>query len=353
MSPSPSDPRRRKLNAWGFEGESFPLPRPMRKWLERHLGKAERCAAVDPGEIPVPAPRPLPHLPAAVSQEDADRILHARGRGFSDLVRLRTGALPALPDAVVRPGDAREVEAVLGVCSREGVRVIPFGGGTSVTGGVNTQPGPAPTVVLDLERLSGLAGIDERSGLAVFGAGTLGHFPQSWELSTIGGWAATRSCGPVVRSASWPAPPIFFMKAIWTIRGLLIAVGPTLGWVPRTAIPALVFNDDAQHFLFVAFLFAATLKNTGGQHFVLVTATTGEQLDLAPAAHRESLQLRRCWLVEQNWTRGALGASRGEPLRVHLSRLATGRSYREKNEPQEVGSQRAYLSPGPDQDGSL
>ncbi|HYG65677.1 MAG TPA: FAD-binding oxidoreductase, partial [Thermoanaerobaculia bacterium] len=146
----------------------------------------------------------------AVSVTREDRLLHSRGRGFADLVRLRTGTLPALPDAVARPAGANEVEEVLRTCSRDGIRVIPWGGGTSVTGGVNVVPGPGPAVVLDLERLSGLIRLDERSGLASFRAGTtgpavesalaqsgftLGHFPQSWELSTLGGWVATRSSG--------------------------------------------------------------------------------------------------------------------------------------------------------------
>ncbi|HYU33205.1 MAG TPA: FAD-binding oxidoreductase [Thermoanaerobaculia bacterium] len=208
MKPAP--PRRRKLNAWGFEGISFPPPRPMRKWLEERLGPPERRSAVDPASIRLEAPQTLPDLPVPVSSEQADRLLHARGRGFSDLVQLRTGTLPALPDAVARPEDAADVEEVLRLCSREGVRVIPWGGGTSVTGAVNTQPDAAPAVVLALERLSGLVRLDARSGLARVRAGTLGpaleaalaphrltlgHFPQSWELSTLGGWVATRSAG--------------------------------------------------------------------------------------------------------------------------------------------------------------
>lgn len=203
-------PRRRKLNAWGFEGIHYPPPRPMRKWLAERLGPAERRTAVDPASIRVPEPQPLPDLPVPTSSERADRLLHARGRGFSDLIGLRTGTLPALPDAVARPEDTADVQEVLRLCSRAGVRVIPWGGGTSVTGAVNTQPDPAPTVVLDLERLSGLVRLDARSGLARFRAGTLGpaleaalmphrltlgHFPQSWELSTLGGWIATRSSG--------------------------------------------------------------------------------------------------------------------------------------------------------------
>jgi alkyldihydroxyacetonephosphate synthase len=102
------------------------------------------------------------------------------------------------------------VEAVLKLCGDAGVQVIPWGGGTSVTGGVNVVPGPAPVLTLDLAKLSGLRSHDQVSGLATFGAGTsgpaveaalarvgmtLGHFPQSWELSTVGGWVVTRSSG--------------------------------------------------------------------------------------------------------------------------------------------------------------
>jgi alkyldihydroxyacetonephosphate synthase len=111
---------------------------------------------------------------------------------------------------VARPTDAEEVATILERCAVAGVRIVPWGGGTSVTGGVNVLPGDAPLLSLDLERLSGLSHLDTESGLATFGPGTtgpaveaalaehgltLGHFPQSWELSTVGGWVATRSSG--------------------------------------------------------------------------------------------------------------------------------------------------------------
>jgi alkyldihydroxyacetonephosphate synthase len=125
---------------------------------------------------------------------------------------MRTGTVTAFPDAVLRPQDEAEVERLLAVCVREGVRVVPWGGGTSVTGGVNTPSHDDETAVvaLNLERLAGLEHLDRASGLATFGAGTfgpaleaalepegltLGHFPQSWELSTLGGWIVTRSSG--------------------------------------------------------------------------------------------------------------------------------------------------------------
>ncbi len=211
----PRSPRRpRNVAGWGFAGESFPPPPAMLRWLAERLGPAPGAeptpAEPEPTAAALPDPRPLPELSVPVSTGADDRLRHARGRGFSDLVRLRAGRLPAAPDGVARPGDADEVEAVLRECARHGVRVVPWGGGTSVTGGVNALPDPAAGLVLDLERLAGLRRLDAVSGLAAFGAGTLGpevedalaphgltlgHFPQSWELSTVGGWAATRSSG--------------------------------------------------------------------------------------------------------------------------------------------------------------
>jgi len=202
--------RRRRVGGWGFEGESFPPSAELLAWLEERVGPPEHSlpsAAAPPPAIP---PRPLPGLPFPVSVDPLDRLAHARGQALPDLVRLRTGRVPALPDGVARPDSADQVEVALAACSREGVRVVPWGGGTSVTGGVNQLPSDRPSLVLDLERLAGLAALDRHSGLATFGAGTagpaleaaltaagltLGHFPQSFELSTVGGWVVTRSSG--------------------------------------------------------------------------------------------------------------------------------------------------------------
>ncbi len=111
---------------------------------------------------------------------------------------------------MARPADDDELEALLARCAAAELRVIPWGGGTSVTGGVNARPGARPLVTVDLGRLGGLRALDVESGLATFGPGTagpeveaalaphgltLGHFPQSWELSTVGGWVATRASG--------------------------------------------------------------------------------------------------------------------------------------------------------------
>ena len=202
--------RRRRWAGWGFEDVRFEPPAEMVAWLERRVGPAEPLPRTEPTEIAVADPRPVPKLPGRVSRDPSERLARARGQGLPDLLRLRVGALPALPDAVAFPGSGEEVEAILGVCAERGLRVIPRGGGTSVTGGVNVLPDGPPVVVLDLARLSGLDELDDTSGLATFAAGTagpeveralgergftLGHFPQSWELSTVGGWVAARASG--------------------------------------------------------------------------------------------------------------------------------------------------------------
>ncbi|MGQ0797765.1 MAG: FAD-binding oxidoreductase [Methanobacteriota archaeon] len=147
-----------------------------------------------------------------VSTDDTDRILHAVGRGYKDLVRLRAGRIERAPDAVVYPEDEGAVRAVLELARRRRVAVVPFGGGTSVVGGVETPSGEgfAAVLALDLRRMRKLHEIDATSRTATFDAGVRGpvleeslnaqgftfpHVPQSWEFSTLGGWIATRSVG--------------------------------------------------------------------------------------------------------------------------------------------------------------
>ena len=166
--------------------------------------------------IDIPAAQPLPDaIEKSVGAENVldgheDRVRHATGSGYVDLAQRRSGKLDDAPDAVVLPASASEVEAVLECCSREGVAVVPFGGGTSVVGGVAPIRGEHSRLIsLDLARMRDVA-LDRTSMTAVLGAGlrgpeaedalrglgvTLGHFPQSFEYATVGGFAATRSAG--------------------------------------------------------------------------------------------------------------------------------------------------------------
>lgn len=200
----------KRIDGWGFQGESVAPSPAMLAWLGDRLGQGESVPPLDPESLDPTEPETVPDLGCEATDDFLDRLAHARGRGFSDLMRLRSGALQRLPDRVAYPADVDELETLLSRAAASDLRVIPWGGGTSVTGGVNALPGSRPIVTVDLQRLSGLQALDPVSGLATFGAGTpgprveadlaphgltLGHFPQSWELSTVGGWVVTRSAG--------------------------------------------------------------------------------------------------------------------------------------------------------------
>jgi alkyldihydroxyacetonephosphate synthase len=207
---------------WGEDGHPVSLPEPALALLREELGDdlAGRHAPVGLEEVRLPEPR-LPagarsRLEAAVGadrvlDDRSARVAHAAGRSYADLVRLRSGDAARAPDAVVEPGSADEVQAVLAACAETRVAVVPFGGGTSVVGGVEPiSDGFEGAVALDLRRLDRVAQVDRASLTATLEAGllgpeaerrlgeqgvTLGHFPQSFEYSTVGGWVATRSAG--------------------------------------------------------------------------------------------------------------------------------------------------------------
>lgn len=146
-----------------------------------------------------------------VRDDKATRVSHAAGRSYPDLVRLRSGDVPYAPDAVLYPASSEDVDELLAICHEERIAVVPFGGGTSVVGGVDAfRPGFDNCVCISLARLDRILSIDEESLTATIEAGvfgpdlenelqakgfTLGHFPQSFEFSTVGGWVATRSAG--------------------------------------------------------------------------------------------------------------------------------------------------------------
>jgi alkyldihydroxyacetonephosphate synthase len=147
----------------------------------------------------------------AVLDGHADRVGRAAGRGYPDLVRLRSGRLDAAPDAVVLPGSHEELRALLELCAERSLALVPFGGGTSVVGGVEPLRGTHRAVLaLDTQRMAAVLELDTRShSVSVEGGAravalerelqghgfTLGHFPQSYEHVSLGGCVATRSAG--------------------------------------------------------------------------------------------------------------------------------------------------------------
>ncbi len=162
--------------------------------------------------LPPPRLRPPPVLEAVASAATPDRARHGLGRSYRDVVRGLRGHVDHPPDLVLRPRSQAEVAATLDWCGGAGVAVVPFGGGTSVVGGVEADVGDgfAGVVSLDLGGLAGVAEVDPVARAARVRAGTPGpgledqlrphgltlrFFPQSFQRSTVGGWLATRAAG--------------------------------------------------------------------------------------------------------------------------------------------------------------
>jgi alkyldihydroxyacetonephosphate synthase len=208
--------RRLKHWGWGYEDEqpSAEEQRGAAEFLSTHLG----FGSPEPEQ-----PAPLPRLPAArlrppdtlagiCAGDDYQRALHAYGRSYSDIVRAFRGRYDHPPDVVAHPRDEAEVQAVLDWAISSGAAVVPFGGGTSVVGGVEAREGGeyAGVVTIDLKGLDRVLDVDPVSQAARIQAGaagpaleeqlgahglTLRHFPQSFQFSTLGGWIATRAGG--------------------------------------------------------------------------------------------------------------------------------------------------------------
>jgi alkyldihydroxyacetonephosphate synthase len=214
--------REQKHWGWGEPGAGPALPDHapglLREWLGVSGAVVSEPVALDDVRLrpPVVAAALRAALERAVGaghvrDDRSSRALRAAGKSYLDLLAMRSGACEEAPDVVVAPSDQAQVAAVLSACDEAGAAVIPFGGGTSVVGGVAPARGRFETAVcLDLRRLDAVAGIDVRDRIAHVQPGIrlpeldhalaadglrLGHLPQSYEWATVGGCAATRSAG--------------------------------------------------------------------------------------------------------------------------------------------------------------
>ncbi|XAY05479.1 hypothetical protein DSM112329_02332 [Paraconexibacter sp. AEG42_29] len=210
---------------WGVDGVAFTHEdKPeLRDFIIEKIGLDVGAATESPktfDELDLPAPDVADDLRAALvaavgedalSDDGLDRVVHARGKSIRDLIRQRRGDLPRIPDLVVRPADEDQVTAVLAAALAADAVVIPFGGGTSISGSLEASAAETRTVLsVDMSRLDQVLEIDEASRLARVQAGvfgphleeqlnargyTFGHYPDSFTHSTLGGWIATRSSG--------------------------------------------------------------------------------------------------------------------------------------------------------------
>lgn len=207
---------------WGLDDQHYDLPalHPFWSYLEDKLGPftlAPRLPSLNDIE-PAPGllrPEDLSDMEQIVGKDGVSidpviRITHAMGKSYVDLLRIRRGRVDRTPDAVVFPAKESQIQALMAMAANRGWSLVPFGGGTSVVGGVEPFSNNDPVITLDLEKMNRILHIDRTSHTARVQCGirgpqleaqlntagfTLGHFPQSFEFSTLGGWIATRSAG--------------------------------------------------------------------------------------------------------------------------------------------------------------
>ena len=202
----------RLWNGWGNENSelTMELNDGLRALLEALVGPGTSLNQATLKEVisNVPTSRLEDH--PLIKTDPETRVRHARGQSLPDWLDMHSGNVDTFPDGVAFPESTEQVRELLAYARENNLVVIPYGGGTSVVGHINPVKSSRPILTIDMGKMSSLLSIDTESQLATFGAGTpgpvveetlkehgytLGHFPQSWELSTLGGWVASRSSG--------------------------------------------------------------------------------------------------------------------------------------------------------------
>lgn len=200
----------KRWNGWGNVKTDYPVPPSALDYLTKRLGQLDPTAdATKESVLSAVGESRLPAHPL-VDTSAEERLMHARGQSTRDWVDMRYGCVDSFPDGVAFPESDEDVRGLLKYAKDAGAQVIPYGGGTSVVGHITPCANDRPVLSLSLEKMTKLLDLDETSRLANFQAGvagpqleeqlkahgyTLGHFPQSWEYSTLGGWIVTRSSG--------------------------------------------------------------------------------------------------------------------------------------------------------------
>lgn len=202
----------KRWNDWGTEGSDYrmELSDDLRDLLTQLVGPGRALPEATLQQIVarVPPSR-LPEHPL-IERDAETRVRHARGQSLPDWLAMHSGELGVFPDGVARPESREQVVELLRFAADTNITVIPYGGGTSVAGHINPLADNRPVLTVSLTKMNKLLALDKLSQIATFGAGTagpaieaqlqaegytLGHYPQSWELSTLGGWVAARSSG--------------------------------------------------------------------------------------------------------------------------------------------------------------
>lgn len=201
----------RYWNSWGTDTTEKPtITEGARQFVRENLGEGRILpqATLDEVCAKVPASRLPDH--ELICKDVEHRVRHARGQSLPDWVAMKSGVFEHFPDGVAYPETPEQIRELMDLAREKDFVIIPYGGGTSVAGHINPPALDKPVLTLSLEHMNRLVSLDTESQIATFGPGTpgpmveaqlarsgytLGHFPQSFELSTIGGWVASRSSG--------------------------------------------------------------------------------------------------------------------------------------------------------------
>ena len=202
----------RRWNGWGREGNSAPeaLSQQLRQFLEATIGIGSALSKVTLADAikRVSETRVKEH--SLMDSTPEVRLRHARGQSLPDWLAMRSGDIGVFPDAVAKPKTVEELRELLREAHKKNLCVIPYGGGTSVVGHVNPVADERPILTISMSLMDRVTAVDRESELVTIEAGAtgpsiekqlgnlgfrLGHYPQSWEHSTLGGWVASRSSG--------------------------------------------------------------------------------------------------------------------------------------------------------------
>jgi alkyldihydroxyacetonephosphate synthase len=200
----------KRWNGWGDESVNSAVSKEAQEFLLANLGPGNKPQDLSFEEMCSKVPGSALKENSLVKTDAATRVRYARGQSLPDLISIRSGYGLTFPDAVAFPRTTEDVSELIAYAKNDGASIIPYGGGTSVAGHVNRPAGLKALLTISMENMAGLIDLNANSLLATFGAGVrgpdlesqlrpqgfkLGHYPQSFEYSTLGGWIATRSSG--------------------------------------------------------------------------------------------------------------------------------------------------------------
>ena len=200
----------KRWNGWGDEKVIYPISKHAERFIRKKIGSGLKSRGVDKAFLLSKVSKPkIKEFPFSVDDK-FDRLIHSFGQSFPDWLKFKTGLEFNVPDLVCYPQNEDDLKVIVDEAKKRNVNLIPYGGGTSVVGHLEVVDGAKPNISVDMSKMSGLVNIDEYSNIALIKAGTkgpeiektlnakgytLGHFPQSFEFSTLGGWVVTRSSG--------------------------------------------------------------------------------------------------------------------------------------------------------------